>query len=414
MPSSTEVYTSLLLVSVDGTALAPAVAGLLERSRVTDAANLPDSFELEFVDPPASCSSRAASRSGQPVTLAVSQNGPGGPQKLLEAEVTALDREDVGGELRTRVRGLDTSHRLFRGRRVAAYVDMSTPTSCEKVAQRAGVKVSSISGPPTVMAHTTQDNVSDWVFLKRLADDAGCVFSVIDKQARSSVRRRRRPRARIGLGERGRTTRRDRARPQHAVPARDGDERRAGVGGRGARLGRRGEAEGGVACTGEDARRRSCPTTDPAKVADGVLEPDLRQRRRRRRAAAAGQARPGDRRPDRRRVRRDRGADHRQPAHPIGCRGAPPGVRRAVRRPLHRHRVAARVQRRSRDTPRRSPSATPPTAHCSASAPGRSSPRPAADARRGERPRERHLGRKREAEEPAACGSRSRSSRTTT
>jgi uncharacterized protein involved in type VI secretion and phage assembly len=32
------------------------------------------------------------------------------------------------------------------------------------------------------MPTTTQDNNSDWVFLKRLADAAGCVFSVIDKQ----------------------------------------------------------------------------------------------------------------------------------------------------------------------------------------------------------------------------------------
>lgn len=180
MPSSTEVYTSLLLVAVDGSPLAPAVAGLLERSRVTDAANLPDSFELEFVDSAGIVLEQGGFAIGKPVTLSVSQNGTDGPLRLLEAEVTALDREDVGGELRTRVRGLDTSHRLFRGRRVAAYVDMSTADIVEKVAQRAGLKVSSISAPSTVMAHTTQDNVSDWVFLKRLADAAGCVFSVVD------------------------------------------------------------------------------------------------------------------------------------------------------------------------------------------------------------------------------------------
>ena len=120
MPSSTEVYTSLLLVSVDGAPLAAAVAGLLERSRVTDAANLPDSFELEFVDSAGIVLQQGGFAIGKPVTLSVSQNGTDGPQKLLDAEVTALDREDVGGELRTRVRGLDTSHRLFRGRRVAA------------------------------------------------------------------------------------------------------------------------------------------------------------------------------------------------------------------------------------------------------------------------------------------------------
>lgn len=180
MPSSTDTYTSLLLVSVGGTALPPEVAGLLERSRVTDAANLPDSFELEFVDAAGTVLEKGGFTIGASVTLAVSLNGAEGPQKLLDAEVTALDREDVGGELRTRVRGLDTSHRLFRGRRVAAYVDMSTADIVQKVAQRAGIKVGSVSGPATIMPHTTQDNVSDWVFLKRLADASGCVFSVVD------------------------------------------------------------------------------------------------------------------------------------------------------------------------------------------------------------------------------------------
>jgi len=182
VPSSTETYTSLLLVSVAGSPLPPAVAGLLERSRVTDAANLPDSFELEFVDSAGIVLDQGGFTIGASVTLAVSQNGGDGPQKLLDAEVTALDREDLGGELRTRVRGLDASHRLFRGHRVAAYVDMSVADIVQKVAQRAGVKVGSVSGPATILAHTTQDNVSDWVFLKRLADASGCVFSVVDKQ----------------------------------------------------------------------------------------------------------------------------------------------------------------------------------------------------------------------------------------
>jgi uncharacterized protein involved in type VI secretion and phage assembly len=182
VPSSTDTYTSLLLVSVGGTPLPPAVAGLLERSRITDAANLPDSFELEFVDSAGIVLDQGGFTIGASVTLAVSQNGGDGPRKLLDAEVTALDREDLGGELRTLVRGLDTSHRLFRGHRVAAYVDMSVADIVHKVAQRAGVKVGSVSGPATIMAHTSQDNVSDWVFLKRLADASGCVFSVVDKQ----------------------------------------------------------------------------------------------------------------------------------------------------------------------------------------------------------------------------------------
>ncbi|WP_401000955.1 VgrG-related protein [Agromyces sp. GXQ0307] len=180
MPSSVDAYTSLILVSVGGSPLPTEVSAVLERSRVTDAANLPDSFELEFVDSAGTVLSQGGFEIGAKVVIDVSQNGADGQRKLLEGEVTALDREDVGGELRTRVRGLDASHRLFRGRRIAAYVDMSTADIVRKVAERAGLTAGTISGPPTVRAHTTQDNASDWVFLKRLADDSGCVFAVTE------------------------------------------------------------------------------------------------------------------------------------------------------------------------------------------------------------------------------------------
>lgn len=177
MPS-TETYTSLLLVAVNGSPLAPEVAGLLERSRITDAANLPDSFELEFVDAAGIVLDRGGFTIGASVTLSVSENGTQGPQKLLDAEVTALDREDVGGELRTRVRGLDRSHRLFRGRRVAAYLDSTPSDIVRTVAQRASIRVSRVEAPSQIMKQVTQDNVSDWAFLKRLADANGCVFSL--------------------------------------------------------------------------------------------------------------------------------------------------------------------------------------------------------------------------------------------
>ncbi|RXZ48186.1 VgrG-related protein [Agromyces binzhouensis] len=180
MPSSVDAYTSLVLVSVGGSTLPPEVSALLASSRVTDAANLPDSFELEFLDTAGTALAQGGFEIGAAVVVSVSQNGAEGQRKLLEGEVTALDREDVGGELRTRVRGLDASHRLFRGRRIAAYVDMSTADIVRKVAERAGLRAGTISGPPTVRPHTTQDNVSDWVFLKRLADDSGCVFAVTE------------------------------------------------------------------------------------------------------------------------------------------------------------------------------------------------------------------------------------------
>lgn len=178
--SSVDTYTSLLLVSVDGSPLPASAAVLLVTGRVTDAANLPDSFELEFSDTAGTVLADGGFRIGVPVVLTVSENGPQAPVKLLEGEVTAIDREDIAGVLRTRVRGLDRSHRLFRGRRVAAYVDRTPADIVRDVAKRAEVPVKEISVTGSVIKHLTQDNVSDWVFLKRLADVTGSTFSVVE------------------------------------------------------------------------------------------------------------------------------------------------------------------------------------------------------------------------------------------
>ncbi len=178
--SSLDTYTSLLVVSVDGTPLPPAAADLLVTGRITDSANLPDAFELQFTDSAGGVLVDGGFRIGAPVELAVSANGPQGPVKLLDGEVTAIDREDMAGVLRTRVRGLDRSHRLFRGRRVAAYIDRTPADIVREVAQRAHVPVKEITVKGSVIAHATQDNISDWVFLKRLADATGSTFSVVE------------------------------------------------------------------------------------------------------------------------------------------------------------------------------------------------------------------------------------------
>lgn len=177
-----DTYTSLLLVSVAGRPMPASASSLLVTGRVTDAANLPDSFELEFADAAGTVLTDAGFAIGKAVVLSVSENGAQGPQRMLDGEVTAIDREDVAGALRTRVRGFDRSHRLFRGRRVAAYLDKTVADIVREVAQRANVRVKEISVPGVaVVEHVTQDNVSDWVFLKRLADAAGCTFSVVEQ-----------------------------------------------------------------------------------------------------------------------------------------------------------------------------------------------------------------------------------------
>ena len=175
-----DTYTSLLVVYVDGNEVPAEISSLLVRGRVTDGVGLPDAFELEFTDEHARVAQRFPIAAA--IRLLVSQNGPGATPVLFEGEVTALEREDVGGALRTRVRGLDGAARLMRGTRVAAFVDCTIADVVRRVAQNAGLSLGTVEAPAGVLAHVAQDNISDWTFLARLARLAGAAFTVTGKR----------------------------------------------------------------------------------------------------------------------------------------------------------------------------------------------------------------------------------------
>ncbi|WP_243075111.1 VgrG-related protein [Microbacterium sp. SS28] len=175
-----DTYTSLLVVQVDGSDLPTDVSSLLVRGRITDGVGLPDSFELDFADEHGIVAPKFPIAGA--VKLKVSQNGPTPERVLFEGEVTALEREDVGGSLHTRVRGLDGAARLMRGTRVAAFVDSTIADIVRRVAQNAGLTVGTVEAPSGVLPHVAQDNVSDWTFLARLARIAGATFTVTGKR----------------------------------------------------------------------------------------------------------------------------------------------------------------------------------------------------------------------------------------
>ncbi|MFU8850467.1 VgrG-related protein [Micromonospora sp. SL1-18] len=184
MPVANEQFANALLVEVGGSPLPAEVASLLTYAAVDDSRNLPDRFMLRYRDPDRAVLAKGGFAIGAPVRLSVQTSDPGGPALLLTGEVTALECElDATGTF-TEVRGLDLAHRLLRGRRVAAYPGMSVPDIVRKVAQRAGLKagridpVTGIGGEPE--AQLSQDNISDWTFLHRLAQLVGAQVTVLD------------------------------------------------------------------------------------------------------------------------------------------------------------------------------------------------------------------------------------------
>ncbi len=179
-----ESFANTLVVEVAGRPVPDDVKTLLTYAYVDDSRNLPDVFVLRYRDPGHVVLGKAGFTIGAAVAIKVQTAEPGGPLTLMSGEVTAvgLDLDRTGTF--TEVRGYDHAHRLFRGRRVAVYPNMTVADVVRKVTQRAGLKVGTIDALPGVggRPHTqlSQDNVSDWEFLARLADAVGAQIAVVD------------------------------------------------------------------------------------------------------------------------------------------------------------------------------------------------------------------------------------------
>jgi phage protein D/phage baseplate assembly protein gpV len=181
-----EQYANSLLVEVAGNPLPADVFTLLTYAYVDESRNLPDRFVLRFRDPAHNVLSKGGFTIGAEVKLKVQTSDPGGPAPLITGEVTALECElDRTGSF-TEIRGMDQSHRLFHGRRVAAYPNMTVSDIVRKVAQRAGIAVGTVDPVKGVGGNAdeqiSQDNISDWAFLTRLADLVGAQVMVLDKK----------------------------------------------------------------------------------------------------------------------------------------------------------------------------------------------------------------------------------------
>ncbi|MGY4644139.1 VgrG-related protein [Cellulomonas sp. URHB0016] len=181
-----EEHSATPLVQVDGVALPDDVAPLLSSVVVDSSRNVPDMFVLRFLDEQAIVLSKANLKVGSEVAITVQSSGPGGPVPLLKGEVTAVEAELDQDGFHTVVRGLDKSHRLFRGRRMEAYLSMTPGDIVKKVAGRAGIAVGTVTSG-AVLEHVAQDNVNDWDFLQSLAEKVGAVVRVVEGKLHFAV-----------------------------------------------------------------------------------------------------------------------------------------------------------------------------------------------------------------------------------
>ena len=178
-----ETFANSLVVEVESAPLPADVKSLLTHAYVDDSRNLPDVFVLRFRDPGHVVLGKGKFTIGAKIALKVQTSDPGAPQPLMSGEVTAVGVElDAGGTF-TEVRGYDLGHRLFRGRRVASYPNMTVADVVRKVAQRADIPVGrldDVRGFGRPHTQLSQDGVSDWEFLSRIAALVGAQIAVVE------------------------------------------------------------------------------------------------------------------------------------------------------------------------------------------------------------------------------------------
>ncbi|MGP3966251.1 VgrG-related protein [Streptomyces sp. 6N223] len=175
-----ESVAKALVVEFAGRPLPPALANTLVEAYVDDSRTLPDLFVLRFRDPSRTLLQQAGVAIGTEARLLASADGGPSPQPLLTGSVTALEVEIDDTGTFTVVRGLDDSHLLFRGRRVASYQNMTLTDICTQVARRAGLKPGRMDVAGPVLEHVAQPNISDWEFLRGLVEEAGAQLYVAE------------------------------------------------------------------------------------------------------------------------------------------------------------------------------------------------------------------------------------------
>ncbi|MFT3889751.1 MAG: VgrG-related protein [Arachnia sp.] len=161
--------SSTCVVSFDGAPLPPELEPLLVSAYVDDSQQLPDAFSLRFRDPDRRVLATAGVKIGSLATISVQVADAPQATVLLAGEVTAVEVEyDQSGTF-TLIRGYDQTHRFFRGRTTASYLQMTASDIATAIARRAGLRVGEVTATSTVYDHYGQAGQTDWEVLADLA-----------------------------------------------------------------------------------------------------------------------------------------------------------------------------------------------------------------------------------------------------
>ena len=172
MTSLLGVSSTQFLVQVEGVPLDPLVAGMLVSAEVESSLFLPAKFRLVFRGSRLEVLEMGGFQLGVMIDLQVTQDGAPVPLMSM-AEVTAVEVDYAPESNLTIVTGMDKSHRLMAGTNTMAFPDMTASDVVTALAAIAEIPPGEVVPTENVYEWLTQANVSNWAFMRQLAELEG-------------------------------------------------------------------------------------------------------------------------------------------------------------------------------------------------------------------------------------------------
>jgi phage protein D/phage baseplate assembly protein gpV len=170
--------TQQVLVKVNGTALAESVRNALVAVEVESSIYLPDMFSMTLVDDKdLTLTNGTTFALGAAVVISFG-DATNALVEVFNGEITAVEPEFAAdAKVRLTIRGYDKRHRLNRGTKTKAYLNMKASDIANQIAGAAGL-TASVTATTVVYPHIIQHNQTDLAFLRQLAYTYGFEVTV--------------------------------------------------------------------------------------------------------------------------------------------------------------------------------------------------------------------------------------------
>lgn len=176
---SARAYSAVPVIAADRP-LPEQWADRLVAARVDTSDAAPAFATLRFRDPGHQLLTGTGIGIGTPLTISAVSVVTRRPARVFSGEVTGLASEYDDDGTFTVLRAHDQAHRLTQGRRLAVWQGTTVGQVVSDLAGQAALKVGQVTASAAKYPRLVQPNITDWQFLRSLAELHGAVVTVED------------------------------------------------------------------------------------------------------------------------------------------------------------------------------------------------------------------------------------------